>query len=98
MRANEDQAPEKRSTVACFDLVVPRLGELVGGSLREERLDRLEAQPAALDWYARDLRRYGCIPHGGFGLGLERLVGWLTNTDNLRDVASFPRTKGPLRY
>lgn len=98
MRANEDQGPEKRSTVACFDLVVPRLGELVGGSLREERLDRLEAQPAALDWYARDLRRYGCIPHGGFGLGLERLVGWLTNTDNLRDVASFPRTKGPLRY
>lgn len=98
------------TTVACFDLLVPRIGELVGGSLRENRpevlLDRMqeghfagtsESQEHHLAWYA-DLRKYGSNPHGGFGLGIERLLSWITNTENIRDVVTFPRVKGRLRY
>jgi len=89
-------------TVACTDLLVPRVGELLGGSQREERLDVLEAQmafthtpPEHLQWYL-DLRRFGTTPHGGFGLGFERLLMWVTGMKNIRDVLPFPRTPGTL--
>lgn len=95
MRLNSDN-----ETVACFDLLVPRLGELVGGSLREERLDFLER---ALDkhglsreeygWYL-DLRKFGGAPHGGFGMGFERLVGWLSGVENVRECIPMPRWAG----
>ena len=95
MRVNDD-----RKTVACTDLLVPRIGEIIGGSQREERLDVLDAQirrfgldPEVYWWY-RDLRRYGTVPHGGFGLGLERMLMWLTGIQNIRDVLPFPRTPG----
>ncbi len=87
-------------TVACTDLLVPRVGELLGGSQREERLDVLEKQlaftgtpPDHLWWYL-DLRRFGSTPHGGFGLGFERLLMWVTGMKNIRDVLPFPRTPG----
>jgi asparaginyl-tRNA synthetase len=98
----QDGEGTDRATAACFDLLVPRIGELVGGSLREERRDHLAARPGAssphLQWYVDDLRKFGCNPHGGFGLGMERLVSFLTKTDNLRDCLTFPRVKGPVRY
>lgn len=96
---------EQARTVACFDLLVPHVGELVGGSVREERHDRLLKRMAdmgmetgSLSWYVDDLRRYGGAPHGGFGLGMERFLSWLTRTDHVRDIVAFPRIKGPLRY
>ena len=95
MRVNDDG-----KTVACTDLLVPRIGEIIGGSQREERLDVLDAQmrrfglDPELYWWYRDLRRYGSVPHGGFGLGLERMIMWLTGMQNIRDVLPFPRTPG----
>ncbi|CAK8722433.1 asparagine--tRNA ligase [Candidatus Electrothrix laxa] len=93
MRQNEDG-----KTVAAMDILVPGIGELVGGSQREERLELLTArmQEAKLDleeysWYL-DLRRYGSVPHAGFGLGFERLVQFVTGMSNIRDVIPFPRT------
>jgi asparaginyl-tRNA synthetase len=87
-------------TVAAMDVLVPGIGELVGGSQREERLDPLVArmEEAELDleeysWYL-DLRRYGSVPHSGFGLGFERLVQFVTGMGNIRDVIPFPRTPG----
>ncbi|UZJ52868.1 hypothetical protein CBS101457_002188 [Exobasidium rhododendri] len=97
----EDEDPR---TVACFDLLVPRIGELVGGSLREERREVLNSRMADLPpgpnlaWYVDDLRKYGCNPHGGFGLGMERMLSFITNTENLRDCLTFPRVKGQLRF
>lgn len=96
MRRNEDG-----KTVANFDLLVPGVGELVGGSAREERFDVLEAAvpPSArsdLEWYM-DLRRYGTVPHAGFGLGFERLVQYFTGVSNIRDVVPFPRHVGTCR-
>jgi asparaginyl-tRNA synthetase len=95
MRVNDDQ-----KTVAATDLLVPRIGEIIGGSQREERLDVLEAQmrkrgmdPAHLQHYL-DLRRFGSVPHGGFGLGLERMLMWMTGMQNIRDVLPHPRTPG----
>ncbi|KAH9946149.1 asparaginyl-tRNA synthetase [Epithele typhae] len=98
MRANAGE-PD-RETVACFDLLVPGLGELVGGSLREERVGLLEA---ALDrhglsredygWYL-DLRRFGGAPHGGFGLGFERLISWMSGIESVRDCVAMPRWAG----
>jgi asparaginyl-tRNA synthetase len=95
MRVNDDQ-----KTVAATDLLVPRLGEIIGGSQREERLEVLEAQmrkrgmdPAHLQHYL-DLRRFGTVPHGGFGLGLERMLMWMTGMQNIRDVLPHPRTPG----
>jgi asparaginyl-tRNA synthetase len=91
MRLNDDGR-----TVAAMDVLVPGVGEIVGGSQREERLDVLNARMAEhgigseLDWY-RDLRRYGTVPHAGFGLGLERLVLYMTGMENIRDVIPFPR-------
>jgi asparaginyl-tRNA synthetase len=91
MRQNDDGR-----TVAAMDVLVPGVGEIVGGSQREERLEVLDARMAEqglaheLDWY-RDLRRYGTVPHAGFGLGLERLVLYVTGMENIRDVIPFPR-------
>jgi asparaginyl-tRNA synthetase len=91
-------------TVACTDLLVPRLGEIIGGSQREERLEVLESESTRrgmdvshLDWYM-DLRRWGTTPHGGFGLGFERMLMWLTGMQNIRDVIPFPRTPGNARF
>ncbi len=99
MRLNDDQ-----QTVAAMDVLVPGVGELIGGSQREERLDVLDAQlkamnidPAHLDWY-RDLRRYGTVPHGGFGLGFERLLSYITGVANIRDVIPFPRFPGHAQF
>jgi asparaginyl-tRNA synthetase len=97
----------KAPTVACFDLLVPEICELVGGSMREHRLPELqrsmedhglkdvsgsqsELQDGSLQWYT-DLRRYGSVPHGGFGLGFDRLLCYLSGVSNIRDVVSFPR-------
>ena len=91
-------------TVECFDLLVPGVGEIIGGSAREERLDVLiksmgchgmDPEDPAYQGYL-DLRRYGTVPHGGFGLGLERLLMWVTGTKNIRDVLPYPRTPGVL--
>lgn len=93
MRLNEDE-----KTVANMDVLVPRIGEIIGGSQREEReavlLDKLKAHnidPAEYWWYI-DLRKYGTVPHAGFGLGFERLVMYVTGMKNIRDVIPFPRT------
>ena len=95
MRVNDDG-----KTVAAMDVLVPGVGEIIGGSQREERLDILEERmreqkldPEAYWWY-RDLRRYGTVPHSGFGLGLERTLLFLTGLGNIRDVIPFPRTPG----
>jgi asparaginyl-tRNA synthetase len=87
-------------TVACFDLLVPDLAELVGGSLREHRLDELqqamrekEVSGENLGWY-QDLRRYGSVPHGGFGLGFDRLLCYLAGVSSVRDIVAFPRWYG----
>lgn len=99
MRLNDDQA-----TVAACDLLVPGVGELVGGSQREERLDVLKARMEAmhieaegLEWYM-DLRRYGGCQHAGFGLGFERFLMYLTGMSNIRDVIPFARTPKNLEY
>ena len=99
MRMNDDG-----KTVAAMDVLVPGIGEIIGGSQREERLEVLDARIAAtgLDkenygWY-RDLRRYGTVPHAGFGLGFERTVAYVTGLANVRDVIPFPRTPGSARY
>ncbi len=95
MRLNDDE-----KTVAATDLVVPGIGELIGGSQREERLDMLLArmQQFGLDpqdyWWYIDLRKYGTARHAGFGLGFERLIMYVTGIKNIRDVQSFPRTTG----
>lgn len=93
MRLNDDE-----KTVAAMDVLAPKIGEIIGGSQREERLDvlqqRMESQgidPEDLSWYL-DLRRYGTVPHAGFGLGFERLVQFMTGMGNIRDVIPFPRT------
>jgi len=95
MKLNDDQ-----ETVAAMDILVPKIGELIGGSQREDRLDVLEArvraqglEPADMWWYL-DLRRYGSAPHAGFGLGFERLVMFVTGLENIRDVIPFPRVPG----
>ncbi|KCV70665.1 asparaginyl-tRNA synthetase [Fonticula alba] len=99
MRQN-DHADPARPTVAAMDMLVPGVGELIGGSVREERLDRLEQAiagaglcPEAYAWYT-DLRRYGTVPHGGFGIGFERLIMVLTGMTNIRDAIPFPRYPG----
>lgn len=92
MRVNEDQR-----TVAAMDVLAPGIGEIIGGSQREERLDVLDARldemqlPKAEYWWYRDLRRYGTVPHAGFGLGFERAIQYATGVENIRDVIPFPR-------
>ena len=99
MRLNDDG-----KTVAAMDVLAPGIGEIIGGSQREERLDILDKRMDECDlskdhyqWY-RDLRRYGTVPHAGFGLGLERLVSYVTGVNNVRDVIPFPRTPGHADY
>jgi asparaginyl-tRNA synthetase len=93
MRLNDDG-----KTVAAMDVLAPKVGEIIGGSQREERLDvlerRIEAAGLPKDhyWWYLDLRRYGTVPHAGFGLGFERLVQFMTGMTNIRDVIPFPRT------
>jgi len=99
MRLNDDE-----KTVAAMDLLVPRVGEIIGGSQREERLEVLQQRMAAqgipegsLDWYL-DIRRWGSCPHAGFGLGFERFLMYVTGMENIRDVIPFPRTPGNARF
>ncbi|CAK7006672.1 asparagine--tRNA ligase [Morganella morganii] len=93
MRENEDG-----KTVAAMDVLAPGIGEIIGGSQREERLDKLDARFDELGmnkedyWWYRDLRRYGTVPHAGFGLGFERLVSYVTGVSNIRETIPFPRT------
>jgi asparaginyl-tRNA synthetase len=93
MRLNDDE-----KTVAAMDVLAPKIGEIIGGSQREERLDVLERRiqqyglPINNYWWYLDLRRYGTVPHSGFGLGFERLVQFMTGMTNIRDVIPFPRT------
>ena len=99
MRKNDDG-----KTVAAMDLLVPGIGEIVGGSQREERLELLrenmvthDLDEADYNWYV-DLRRYGTVPHAGFGLGFERLLMFVTGVTNIRDVIPFPRTPGSAEF
>ena len=99
MRVNDDG-----KTVAAMDVLAPGIGEIIGGSQREERLDVLDARMGELnikkenyEWY-RDLRRYGTVPHAGFGLGFERTIAYATGLANVRDVIPFPRTPGHANY
>ena len=93
MRLNEDG-----KTVAAMDVLAPGIGEIIGGSQREERLDILDQRLSEMGlnkedyWWYRDLRRYGTVPHSGFGLGFERLIAYVTGVQNVRDVIPFPRT------
>ena len=99
MRENEDG-----KTVAAMDLLVPGIGEIIGGSQREERLERLTERMEELNlpeedyWWYLDLRRYGTAVHSGFGLGFERLIMYLTGIQNIRDVLPFPRTTGTAEF
>lgn len=95
MRRNAEE-----DTVGCFDLLLPHLGELVGGSVREEREEMLlqalkkhALQPDEYRWYL-ELRKYGGAPHGGFGLGFERLISWLSGIENVRECIPMPRWAG----
>ena len=99
MRLNDDDR-----TVAAMDVLAPGIGEIIGGSQREERLDVLDRRIAemgldpAVYWWYRDLRRYGTVPHAGFGLGFDRAVVYATGMANIRDVVPFPRTPGSADY
>ncbi len=99
MRQNEDG-----KTVAAMDILAPGIGEIVGGSQREERLEKLEQRmkemhiPAEELWWYLDTRRYGTVPHAGFGLGFERMVLFVTGMTNIRDVIAFPRTPGSAEF
>ncbi|MBC7366918.1 MAG: asparagine--tRNA ligase [Undibacterium sp.] len=103
MRKNDDDAPD-RQTVAAMDLLVPGIGEIIGGSQREERLEQLKEGMALhhLDekayWWYLDLRRYGTVPHAGFGLGFERMLMFVTGVANIRDVIPFARTPGTAEF
>lgn len=99
MRLNDDE-----KTVAAMDILVPGVGEIVGGSQREERLDVLESRivemglsPEDYGWYL-DLRRYGTVPHAGFGLGFERAVRYATGVSNIRDTIPYPRAPGKIEF
>ena len=93
MRMNDD-----KKTVRAMDILFPGIGEIVGGSQREERLDILKERIKSLNidekelWWYMDLRKYGSVKHSGFGLGLERLILFITGMGNIRDVIPFPRT------
>ena len=95
---------EDKKTVRAMDCLMPGIGEVIGGSQREDRLDVLESRlkakgidPTHLDWYL-DLRRFGGVPHSGFGLGFERLLMWITGMENIRDVIPFPRVPGSCSF
>ena len=92
MRLNDDG-----KTVAAMDVLAPGIGEIIGGSQREERLDVLDKRMVEMGlnpedyWWYRDLRKYGTVPHAGFGLGFERLIVYVTGLQNIREVIPFPR-------
>ncbi|PPQ74074.1 hypothetical protein CVT24_012944 [Panaeolus cyanescens] len=100
MRASD---ADQGRTVECFDLLIPHIGELIGGSVREERWDILKrrmdeagllsSEEAGYEWYL-DLRKYGSTPHGGFGMGFERLISWITGQENVRECITMPRWAG----
>ena len=99
MRQNDDG-----KTVTAMDVLVPGIGEVIGGAQREERLDQLtenmkfhKLRPEDYWWYV-DLRRFGTVPHAGFGLGFERLLMFLTGVSNIRDVIPFGRTPGNAEF
>jgi asparaginyl-tRNA synthetase len=99
MKMNDDD-----KTVRAMDVLAPRLGEIIGGSEREENLARLEKRmtelgmkPEDYSWYL-DLRRYGTVPHSGFGLGFERLIQYVTGMANIRDVIPYPRAVGQAEF
>jgi asparaginyl-tRNA synthetase len=99
MRLNDDE-----KTVTAMDVLVPGIGEIIGGSQREERLDVLLGNMAQhglsqedYGWYA-DLRKYGTVPHAGFGMGFERLLMFVTGMGNIRDVIPFARTPGHCEF
>jgi asparaginyl-tRNA synthetase len=93
MRLNDDG-----KTVAAMDVLAPGIGEIIGGSQREDRIELLDKRMDEMKlskedyWWYRDLRRYGSVPHAGFGLGFERLISYVTGVANVRDVIPFPRT------
>ena len=97
---HSDQGP----TVAAMDVLFPGIGEIIGGSQREERLEQLKERMAAMDipekelWWYLDTRKFGTVPHAGFGLGLERFVQFVTGMGNIRDVIPFPRTPGSAEF
>ncbi|MGD9335627.1 MAG: asparagine--tRNA ligase, partial [Desulfobacterales bacterium] len=99
MRVNDDD-----KTVSAMDVLVPRIGEIIGGSQREERLDMLEKRmdetgmPKDAYWWYLDSRRFGSVEHSGFGLGLERLLMFITGISNIRDVIPFPRTPSSIEF
>jgi asparaginyl-tRNA synthetase len=99
MRLSDD-----KKTVAAMDVLVPKIGEIIGGSQREERLEVLDARLDEMKlnkddyWWYRDLRRYGTVPHAGFGLGFERLILFVTGMQNIRDVIPFPRAPGQAEF
>jgi asparaginyl-tRNA synthetase len=99
MRMNDDG-----KTVGAVDLLVPRIGEIIGGSQREERLEMLEKRmeemklPKDIYWWYLDSRRFGSVPHSGFGMGFERLIMLVTGITNIRDVVPFPRTPGSIDF
>ena len=99
MRANEDN-----KTVAAMDVLFPGIGEIIGGSQREERLEVLKEKLAAMDieekdlWWYLDTRKFGTAPHSGFGLGFERMIQFITGMGNIRDVIPFPRTPGNAEF
>jgi asparaginyl-tRNA synthetase len=103
MRVNDGDAPD-RQTVAAMDLLVPGIGEIIGGSQREERMELLKAGMALHRlsekdyWWYLDLRRYGSVPHAGFGLGFERMLMFVTGVANIRDVIPFARTPGTAEF
>lgn len=95
---------EDGRTVAAADVLVPKIGEIIGGSQREHRLDVLKQRCIEMNldprnvWWYLDLRRYGTVPHAGFGLGFERLILFVTGLDNIRDVVPFPRWVGNSKF
>jgi asparaginyl-tRNA synthetase len=99
MRMNDDG-----KTVAAMDILAPGIGEIVGGSQREERFDHLLSRmqemhiPEEQLWWYLDTRRFGTVPHAGFGLGFERMVQFVTGMTNIRDVIAFPRTPGSAEF
>jgi len=99
MRNNDDG-----KTVAAMDVLAPGIGEIIGGSQREERLELLDARIDAMGlkkedyWWYRDLRRYGTVPHAGFGLGFERAILYATGIENIRDVIPFHRSAGQASF
>ncbi len=99
MRQNEDG-----KTVGAMDILFPGIGEIVGGSQREERLDALSGRmremnvPESELWWYMETRQFGTVPHSGFGLGFERMIQFVTGMNNIRDVIPFPRTPGNCEF